>query len=59
MRNVDPAEDRFAAFAAAIVTHEDGPDECTIYPEDVSKQRRQCAWITAKGDGFCSAEQRR
>jgi len=59
MRNAEPERNRLAAFAAAIVTHEDRPDECTIYPEDVSKHRRQCTWITARGSGFCDAEKQR
>ena len=55
MRNIAPEEDRLAVFAAAIVTHDDGPDECTIYPEDVTSHRRQSTWITAKADAFCDA----
>ena len=51
--------DQFAAFAAAIVTYEDAPDECTIYPEDVSTGQRQTTWITAKEGSFCSARERR
>lgn len=59
MGNADLEEDRFAAFAAAIVTHEGAPDECTIYPEDVSPHRRQSTWITAEGGAFCDAADRR
>ena len=59
MRNIAPEEDRLAVFAAAIVTHDDGPDECTIYPEDVTPHRRQSTWITAKADAFCDAADQR
>lgn len=51
--------DRFAAFAAAIVTHDDARDECTIYPEDVSAAQRQTTWIKAKEGSFCSAREYR
>jgi hypothetical protein len=59
MRNIAPEEDRLAVFAAAVVSHEDEPDECTIYPEDVSSHRQQSTWITAKADAFCDAAERR
>lgn len=57
MRNLPSEDDRLAVFAAAVVTHEDAPDECTIYPEDVSSLRRRSAWITAKAGSFCDAEE--
>lgn len=39
---------------AEVVSYDDEPDECTIYPEDVSDEQRTTAWITARGDAFCS-----
>lgn len=54
-----PDTDRFEAFAAALVTYEDAPDECTIYPEDIPSSQRQTTWITAKEGSFCSAKDAR
>jgi len=45
-------------LTAEIVSYDDGPDECTIYPEDVSDEQRTTAWITARGDAFCSVSSR-
>lgn len=39
---------------AEVVNYDDAPDECTIFPEDVSEERRTTVWITARGDSFCS-----
>jgi hypothetical protein len=38
---------------AEVVTYDDAPDECTIFPEDVSEEQRTTAWITARGGSFC------
>jgi hypothetical protein len=38
---------------AEVVTYDDAPDECTIYPENVSEEQRTTAWITARGGSFC------
>lgn len=48
----------FDSFAATIVTHEDAPDECTIYPRDVDEASRTTTWITAKEGSFCSSRSR-
>lgn len=38
---------------AEIVRHDDGPDECTLYPTTVaSTDERMTAWVSARGDGF-------
>jgi hypothetical protein len=41
-------------LSAEVVSYDDAPDECTIYPVDVSEAQRTTAWITARGDSFCS-----
>lgn len=32
---------------ATVVEYEDGPDECTIYPNGVSEVERMTTWISA------------
>lgn len=45
-------------LSAEVVSYDDAPDECTIYPEDVSDAQRTTAWITARGGSFCSVDTR-
>lgn len=44
----------FAQFKATIVTYDDAPDECTIYPDDVDDTARTTMWISARAGSFCS-----
>jgi hypothetical protein len=46
-------------FAATVVSREDGPDKCTIYPADVGETGRTTRWITAESSAFCSLRARR
>jgi len=45
----------FDSFAATVVSYDDAPDECTIYPRNLDEADRRTAWITAKEDSFCSS----
>jgi hypothetical protein len=55
---VDEGEPVLESFEATVVRYEDAPDECTIYPTDVSGHRRTTTWITAKEGSFCSLPSR-
>ena len=37
---------------ATVVEYEDGPDECTIYPNGVSGVERMTTWISAKEGSY-------
>ncbi|WP_246279844.1 DUF7511 domain-containing protein [Natronomonas salina] len=41
---------------ATVVEYEDGPDECTIYPNGVSGAERMTTWISAKEGSFVDLE---
>jgi hypothetical protein len=49
----------FEPFQSKVVSYDDAPDECTIYPKHVRDDREMTAWITARGDSFCSVQSRR
>lgn len=38
---------------AEVVSYDDAPSECTLYPDDVPEAERTTTWITAQGDAFC------
>ena len=42
-----------------VVTYEDGPDRCTIYPRYLSPTDRLCSWITADADAFVELDRMR
>lgn len=50
----DPGFPLLEQFEATIVTYDDAPDECTIYPEDVDEAAKSTTWITARAGSFCS-----
>jgi hypothetical protein len=37
---------------SVVVSYEDGPDECTIYPRQCSCYERTSVWLTADVDCF-------
>lgn len=37
---------------ATIVEYEDAPDECTIFPRDVSDVERMTTWISAEEGSY-------
>lgn len=55
MASSDSETGSLSAFAAEVVTYEDDPSECTIYPEDVPDHRQRTTWITAKEGSFVAA----
>lgn len=46
---------RRPALEGTIVRYDDGPDECTLHPTDLSERERTTAWITAKEGSYVSA----
>lgn len=46
----------FGSFTARVVTYDDIPDQCTIYPADVDDDRRATTWITAEEGSYRSLE---
>lgn len=37
---------------SVVVSHEDGPDECTIYPRERNLDERTSVWLTADVECF-------
>lgn len=37
---------------SVVVSYEDGPDECTIYPRERSHHDRTSVWLTAPATSF-------
>lgn len=52
--NTDPGFPLLEQFEASIVTYDDAPDECTIYPGDVDDAVQATTWISAQAGSFCS-----
>lgn len=46
-------DDRGIRLRAEVVSYDDAPSECTMFPDDVSEDQRTTTWITARGDAFC------
>ncbi|MFB6129492.1 MAG: hypothetical protein ABEJ28_01570 [Salinigranum sp.] len=42
-----------------VVTYEDGPDRCTIYPRGTRPQNRTSTWLTADASAFVELERMR
>jgi hypothetical protein len=40
------------ALVAAVVSYDDAPDECTIYPADADDDDLVTRWITAQAGSF-------
>ena len=53
------AQPSFRLFQSKVVTYDDAPDECTIYPKRVREDRKTTAWITAREGSFCAVQSRR
>jgi len=51
--------DRFPMLAAEIVTGNDRPAECTVYPRDASEAERMTRWITAEEGSFVDLDEMR
>lgn len=50
----DPGFPLLEQFEACIVTYDDAPDECTIYPENVDEAMESTTWISAQAGSFYS-----
>lgn len=48
----DTGEDLPVQLRATVVEYDDAPDECTIYPQDVSHWDRMTTWITAEEGSY-------
>lgn len=46
-------------FASVVVSHDDGPDECTVYPVDVTEDELLTRWITAEEGSYVSVHRMR
>jgi hypothetical protein len=46
-------------YAAAVVPHDDAPDECTIFPVDVTEDRLVTTWVSAAEGSFVSLAEMR
>ncbi|MFC6824079.1 DUF7511 domain-containing protein [Halopelagius fulvigenes] len=42
------------AYEATVVSYDDEPDECTIYPADADDDELVTTWISAKSGSFVS-----
>ncbi|MFW5903369.1 MAG: DUF7511 domain-containing protein [Halolamina sp.] len=55
---IDP--DRYEMNVVATVeTHDDGPDECTLFPCDADGVDLMTTWMTAREDSFVDLESMR
>jgi hypothetical protein len=52
-------DDRVPMLAAEIVTGNDRPAECTVYPRDATETERMTRWITAEEGSFIALEEMR
>jgi hypothetical protein len=43
-------------FASVVVTYDDAPDECTIYPTDVDEDELVTRWISAEEGSYVRLE---
>ena len=41
-------------YAAVVVSSDDGPDECTIFPLVATEAERVTTWVSAEADSFVS-----
>lgn len=55
----DTEEGLSVQLRATVVEYQDDPDECTIYPQDVSHWDRMTTWITAEEGSFVKLETQR
>ena len=46
-------EPRLESLEATVVTYDDAPDQCTIYPRAAPEEYRTTAWITASEGTYC------
>lgn len=46
-------------YEATVVSYDDEPDECTIYPTDATEEELVTTWISAKSGSYVSLEDMR
>lgn len=46
-------------LVATVVTYDDAPDECTLYPLDATEQELLTCWLSAETDSFVALEDAR
>lgn len=51
-RNEDALGETMLQLRATVVEYDDAPDECTIFPGNVSEWERLTTWITAQEGSF-------
>jgi hypothetical protein len=39
-------------FASVVVTYDDGPNECTVYPTDVDEEALLTRWVSAEDGSY-------
>lgn len=44
---------------ATVVEYDDAPNECTIYPDGVSRMERVTTWVSAREGSYVDLESRR
>lgn len=49
-RQMDTRTGRDFELHSVVVSYEDGPDECTVYPRHHSNDDRTTTWLTADVD---------
>lgn len=58
-RNADDqrrSADRLGDLIATVIKHDLRPDECTIYPRDVTDEELVTKWITAEEGSYVELE---
>lgn len=55
----EASADRPASLTAVVVEHDDGLDECTLYPEDAADEKLVTEWITAEEGSYVELDSMR
>lgn len=55
-RDPDPPEE---TLVATVVSHEDGPRECTLFPPDLPDEAVLTTWMTAREGSFVPLDEAR
>ncbi|ELY59105.1 DUF7511 domain-containing protein [Natronolimnohabitans innermongolicus] len=51
-----PTDESSIELDHALIENEDAPDECALFPREVSEDELSTAWIVAHDDGFVSLD---
>lgn len=55
----EPPRERQGTYRAVVEEYEGRPDQCTIFPRDVSETDRLATWITARDESFVRLDKMR